>query len=106
MLQSFTNNDIIDILMDENINYREIVVKLAKRHPEILWKLTKGDILDKEKEELEIFNNDLVRTFGAHDKISAIKTLREKFGHKNMGLKEAVDYYKNLLKEHGFLDEE
>ena len=80
------NHEIIDILTDEFLDFRGIVIALAKRNPEILYAIVKGD--DQENFEDYIYN-----TY-KNDKVRGVKYIREK---TNMGLKEAVDYLRKII---------
>lgn len=82
-------NEIIDILTDENTNFKDVVVALAKRNPEILYAIVKGD--NRLEFEARIYNNYSDR---GH-KVQGVKLIREKYPH--MGLKEAVDYFNEIM---------
>jgi hypothetical protein len=89
MLQSFTNNDIIDILMDENINYREIVISLAKKNPEILYAIVKGD--NKDNFDHYIYNNF------KNNKVGGVREIRAKY---DTDLKTSVEMFNKIMEKY------
>lgn len=82
-------NEIIDILTDENTNFKDIVVALAKRNPEILYGIVRGD--KRAAFEEYIYKNYNTKEY----KVPGVKCIRDMY--PDMGLKEAVDYFNDIL---------
>lgn len=74
-------SDIIDIILDQNIDWRTMGVKLAKINPELLIELVKTIPPTRFPDLPQILKN--------HGKIQAIKYIRHESG---MGLKEAKEF--------------
>lgn len=75
---------VIALIMDEKIDYRRVVQRLAQDYPDILLKVM------NEKED---WQREVVEEVYHRNKISAIKRLREATW---LGLKEAKDIVENL----------
>ena len=79
-------NEIIDILTNDSINYKEIVVKLAKRDPNLLYAIVTGD----DRNEFETFIYNVYK----NNKVGGVKEIRAKYG---LGLKESVEFFNETL---------
>lgn len=82
-------NEIIEILTDDNINYKQIVVDLAKRDPNLLYLIVRGD----RKREFDLSLLEKAKK----NRVSAVKTIREEYG---FSLKQAVDYLRDIEKDY------
>ncbi len=82
-------NEIIEILTDDNINYKQIVVDLAKRDPNLLYLIDRGD--RKREFDLSILEK------AKKNRVNAVKTIREEYG---FSLKQTVDYLRDIEKDY------
>lgn len=85
----------IEILMQDNVDFRSIVVSLAKRHPEILVEIAGRKVSAPQ------WHRDIVAYALSPNRVAAVKLYRE---HTGSGLKEALDvvnHIQNLLFQHG-----
>lgn len=87
------NNEIIDIVGNENTDWKSIVLKLAKKDPKTLYAIVKGD--DEEDFKLHIYNK--YKNSEGKNKVMCVKYIREKYG---FGLKEAVNYFDDIIVEY------
>lgn len=81
----------IDILMSDNVDYKEIAVALAKACPEVFVGIANGKRVTVKVDDAayENFKREILTLIGAGEKIAAIKHCRTLTGY---GLKEAKDY--------------
>ena len=87
------NNEIIDIVGNENTDWKSIVLKLAKKDPKTLYAIVKGD--EEEDFKSHIYNK--WRNGEGKNKVMCVKLICEKYG---FGLEEAVDYFNDLIVEY------
>jgi hypothetical protein len=78
----------IDILMSDNLNYKELIVRLAKDNPELFIDLVQINRAPVDHDIRSILGNLL-----SGNRIEAIKLTRTKF---SLELKEAKDVINNL----------
>lgn len=95
----------IELLLNGNVDYRDIVIKLAKQQPSLFIALAAPPEAPKSepyewiagkailKSELTSRHSDIINLLRGNQKVSAIKALRELYG---VGLKEAKDVIDNL----------
>lgn len=83
----------IDVLMNENIDYKKVCIALAQTNPKLFIKLVDDPNVFKPVEE---WHREVKRHMIGVRKVEAIKLIREKTG---FGLKEAKDI-SDLLQNH------
>ena len=77
----------IEILMQDNVDFRSIVVSLAKQHPEILVEIAGRKVSAPQ------WHRDVVACALSPNRVAAVKLYRE---HTGAGLKEALDVINHL----------
>lgn len=79
----------IDLLMSDEVDFRQLAIDLAKVNPELFCQLAAGDDLKICEWHREVWN---LGTAG--DDVGAIKVIRQ---HTGMGLKESKDLYDHFI---------
>ena len=88
----------IEILMQDNVDFRSIVVSLAKQHPEILVEIAGRKVSAPQ------WHRDVVAYALSINRVAAVKLYRE---HTGVGLKEALDvvnHIQNLMFQNGYAE--
>lgn len=91
-ISSELHSTVINFLFQEDVNYRDIVIEIAKKHPEVLV-----EIISSKKKVIYSWHQTVVAYIKENRRVEAVKLVREKLGYS---LKEALDlcnYVQRLL---------
>lgn len=98
MNANLIQSQVIDILVRDNLDYRAIVIALAKRHPEVLVELAGPKATGPQ------WQKDVVAFVVAGNNVGGIKLYREKTGAGLLEAKRTIDYLQNILFQWGKSD--
>lgn len=90
-------NEIIDIIGNENTDWKSIVLKLAKKDPKTLYAIVKGD--DEEEFRFHVYD---VYLKSNKNKKGPINMVCKKYGVDNY---KAFNYVKGVINEYEYIND-